>query len=150
MIPNMSRSVSILGVPLLIILVASRAFVISAESVSSKSDKLSTATETRLIDPGWWPTKGNYGREQYVGSETCGRCHQDRVATQTNTPMAQAVKPATADAFTNMPHSMHFRTGSYDYSVSQTDLSDYPEALDSLPPTGDEPKRSCRSKCPRR
>jgi hypothetical protein len=42
------------------------------------------------------------------------------VATQTNTPMAYAVKPATADAFTNMPHAMHFRTGSYDYSVSQT------------------------------
>jgi len=34
--------------------------------------------------------------------------------------MARAVKPANADAFTNMPHAMRFRTGSYDYSVSQT------------------------------
>ena len=34
--------------------------------------------------------------------------------------MAHAVKPATADAFTNIPHAMHFRTGSYDYSLSQT------------------------------
>jgi len=34
--------------------------------------------------------------------------------------MAHAVKPATADAFTNIPHAMRFRTGSYDYSLSQT------------------------------
>src|SRR5260370_21106568 len=120
MIPNMSRSVSGLGVLLLIILVAPGSFVISAESDSRKSHELSTSTEIRLLDHGWWPTKGNYGREQYVGSETCGRCHQDMVATQTNTPMAYAVKPATPGALTHMPHSMHFRTGSYDYSVSQT------------------------------
>ncbi|GEM_PF-4095410 len=120
MIPNMAKSVSILGVLLLTTLVASRSFVISAESQSRKSHELSTATEIRLIDPGWWPTKGAFARDQYVGSETCGLCHQDMVATQTNTPMAHAVKAATADAFTNMPHSMHFRTGPYDYSVSQT------------------------------
>lgn len=120
MISNMRRSVSLLDVLLLVILVAPGAFVLSSDSQSRKSHELSTATEIRLIDPGWWPTKGNYSREQYVGSEACGRCHRDIVATQTNTPMAHAVKPANVDAFTNMPHSMHFRTGSYDYSVSQT------------------------------
>jgi len=116
----MTRSVSVLGVLLLIILVAPGVSVISLESESSKSHQRSTTTEIRLIDPGWWPTKGNYARDQYVGSETCGRCHQDIVVTQSNTPMDHAVKRATADAFTNMPQSMHFHTGSYDYSVSQT------------------------------
>ena len=120
MILNMLRSVSVVGVLLLIILVASGSFLISAQSDSPKSHELSTATETRLIDPGWWPTKGTAPRDQYVGSETCGRCHQDMVAAQRNTPMAHAVKPATADAFTNMPRLMQFRTGTYDYSVSQT------------------------------
>jgi len=120
MILNMLRSVSVVGVLLLIILVASGSFLISAQSDSRKSHELSTATETRLIDPGWWPTKGTAPRDQYVGSETCGRCHQDMVAAQRNTPMAHAVKPATADAFTNMPRLMQFRTGTYDYSVSQT------------------------------
>src|ERR1700757_5400429 len=114
MIRNMLRSVSVLGVLLLIILVAPRAFLISAESASSKSKEVSTATEIRLIDPGWWPTKGTPARDQYVGSETCARCHQHVVETQKNTPMAHAVKPATADAFTNIPHAMHFRTGSYE------------------------------------
>jgi len=119
MIPNMTRSVSILGVLLLTTLVAG-SIVISAEPQSRKSPERSTATDIRLLDPGWWPTKGTSARDQYVGSETCGRCHQDMVATQTNTSMAHAVKPATADAFTNMPRAMHFRTGTYDYSVSQT------------------------------
>src|SRR5258708_27106448 len=116
----MLRSVSVLGVLLLIILVAPRAFRISAESASSKSKEVSTATEIRLIDPGWWPTKGTPARDQYVGSETCGRCHQNIVETQNNTPMARAVKPAKADAFKNIPHAMHLRTGSYDYLLSQT------------------------------
>jgi hypothetical protein len=116
----MLRSVSILGALLLIILVTPRAFLIFAESASSKRDKVSTATEIRVIDPGWWPTKGTPARDQYVGSETCGRCHQNKIETQKNTPMAHAVKPATADAFTNMPHTMHFRAESYDYSLSQT------------------------------
>jgi hypothetical protein len=120
MIPNMTRSVSIPGVLLLTTLVAAGSFVIPADSQSRKSHELSTATDIRLLDPGWWPTKGTSARDQYVGSETCGRCHQDMVATQVSTPMARAVKPATADAFTNMPHSMQFRTGTYDYSVSQT------------------------------
>jgi hypothetical protein len=121
----MLRCVSVAGVLLLITLVAPRAFLISAEPASSqaasrKNDPVSTATEIRLIDPGWWPTKGTPARDQYVGSETCGHCHKDVAATQTNTPMAHAVKPATADAFTNMPSAMHFRAGSYDYSLSQT------------------------------
>jgi hypothetical protein len=69
MIRNMLRSVSVLGVLLLIILVALRAFLISAESASSESKEVSTATEIRLIDPGWWPTKGTPARDQYEESE---------------------------------------------------------------------------------
>ena len=126
----MLRSVSFLGVLLVIIPVAPRAFLIYAQSessraasrnsASSKSGQASIATEIRLIDPGWWPTKGTAARDQYVGSETCGRCHQDRVETQTNTPMAHAVKPATAAALTNFPDAMQFHIGPYNYSLSRT------------------------------
>src|SRR5262249_27364031 len=93
---------------------------VSAEPDSNKNNEVSTATEIRVIDPGWWPTKGTFARDQYVGSETCGHCHQDKFESQKNSPMARAVKPATADAFTNMPHAMSFRSGSYNYSLSQT------------------------------
>jgi Cytochrome c3 len=116
----MMRFISSIGVLILITLVTPRRFVRSEKFDSDKNHRLSTSTEIRLIDPGWWPTKGTFSRDQYVGSETCGRCHRDIVNTQTNTSMAHAVKPATPDAFTNMPRSMHFHTGSYDYAVSQT------------------------------
>jgi hypothetical protein len=121
----MLRFVSAAAALLLIIVMAPPAFLISAQlesskSASSKSGQASIATEIRVIDPGWWPTKGIAARDQYVGSETCGHCHQDKFETQRNTPMAHAVKVATADAFTSFPHEMHFRTGPYEYSVSQT------------------------------
>ena len=111
----MLRFASILGVLLLIL-----AFLVSAESGSSKNQPVSIATEIRVIDPGWWPTKGTAARDQYVGSETCGRCHQDRFETHRTTPMARAVKAATPDALTTFPQSMRFHTGAYDYLVSQT------------------------------
>src|SRR5882724_9817254 len=116
----MLRSVSVLGVLLLITLVAPCALIISAQSASSKTHEDSTSTEIRVIDPGWWPTKGTAALDQYVGSETCGRCHQHIFETQKNTPMARAVKPATAEAFANIPQAMHFRSGSYEYSLSRT------------------------------
>jgi hypothetical protein len=115
----MLRSVSIIGVLFLVISAVPRRLLISAELAASKTDSGSTATEIRVIDPGWWPTKGAFPRDQYVGSKTCGRCHQHIAETQKSTPMAHAVRVATADAFTNMPHTMHFRTGSYDYSLTQ-------------------------------
>ena len=116
----MLRSGAVLSILLLITLLSPGTLVISAKPPSHKDTQLSTSTDMRLIDPGWWPTKGTYPRDQYVGADTCQRCHQDIAATQMNTPMAHAVKAATADAFANMPPIMHFRAGSYDYSVSQT------------------------------
>jgi hypothetical protein len=116
---HMLRFVPVVGVLLLIIVVvAPHAFIISAGS--AKGGDVSNVTEIRLAGPGWWPTKGTAARDQYVGSETCGRCHQNTFETQKNTPMARAVKPANASVFTNFPHTMHFHTGPFDYSVSQT------------------------------
>src|SRR5207244_11475980 len=117
MILYMFRSGPRVGVLPLNILVASGSFLTSAQSDSPKSHELSTATETRLIDPGWWPTKGTAPRDQYVGSETCGRCHQDMVAAQRSTPMAHARKAATADAFTKRPQLMQSLRGRSHSSV---------------------------------
>lgn len=116
----MLRFVSLPSVFLVVILVAPRPVSISAQSASGQSDRVSTATEIRVIDPGWWPTKGTFARDQYVGADTCGRCHHDIFESQENTPMARAVKPATTAAFMSMPEAMHFHSGTYDYSLSQT------------------------------
>jgi len=116
----MLRFISVPAALLLTIFVAPRLFEISAHSASNKVIDDSTATEIRLMSPGWWPTKGTPARDQYAGSESCARCHQDIVQAQKNTPMARAVAPATADAFTNIPQTMHFRSGSYEYTFSRT------------------------------
>jgi hypothetical protein len=54
------------------------------------SDSLSLATPDRLEDPGWWPTKGDSSRRQYVGVATCSGCHVDLAAIQKTTPMHHA------------------------------------------------------------
>lgn len=113
----MLRFASVLSVLLLLFLMALR---LESASASGKTDPVSTATEMRLIDPGWWPTKGTFARDQYVGSTTCTRCHANIVETQKNTPMAHAATPATADAFINVPTAMHFHAGAFDYLVKQT------------------------------
>ena len=113
--PVMLRFASVLSVLLLTLLAALR-----VASASGKTEAVSTATEMRLIDPGWWPTKGTFARDQYVGSTTCRRCHANIVETQKNTPMAHAATPATANAFINVPTAMHFHAGAFDYLLKQT------------------------------
>ena len=116
----MLRFVSAFGLLILLVLAAPRILEISAHSASEKNTNVSTPTEIRVISPGWWPTKNTFPRDQFVGSETCARCHQDIAETQKNTPMAHAVTQATADAFSIFPQDMHFRSGVYNYSLSQT------------------------------
>ena len=53
-----------------------------------------TATQDRLEDPGWWPTKGSYPRNSFVGSATCQQCHADLSRPQRTTPMAHAAQLA--------------------------------------------------------
>jgi hypothetical protein len=91
-----------------------------ATSGAKNGNQGSTATEIRLMDPGWWPTKATSPRDQYVGSAACGRCHKDIIESQSSTPMARALRPATGDAMRFIRTPMHFRTGVYDYELART------------------------------
>src|SRR5262249_30316512 len=52
------------------------------------------ATQDRLRNPGWWPTKGTAARSEYRGSAACRECHATKAATQLHTPMALAATHA--------------------------------------------------------
>jgi predicted CXXCH cytochrome family protein len=79
-----------------------------------------TATEIRLMDPGWWPTKTTVPRKDYVGSQACVRCHADKVEAQKNTPMARALRFATAGAFEELAQgTIGFHVGSYQYDLTR-------------------------------
>ncbi len=100
--------------------------LLAAQSITPKKPKkdenkaINTATEIRLLDPGWWPTKGTPAREEYIGSAACAKCHGDKAQTQPNTPMAHALSFANSAASEDNHRPLHFSIGSYNYEVAHT------------------------------
>lgn len=96
------------------------AYAFAAQS-SSKNKQVQTATEIRLMQPGWWPTKGTATRDEYVGSATCAKCHSDKAENQKTTPMAHALTAAkSAVANQTLRGPLGFHVGPYNYEVAQT------------------------------
>src|SRR5215469_4376850 len=60
------------------------------------ADEVQAATEMRVLDPGWWPTKGTAARDEYAGSSACARCHRDKAESYASTPMAHAASAVTS------------------------------------------------------
>ena len=74
---------------------------------------MSMLTISRVNSPGWWPTKGDAGRDSYVGTAACARCHASKAATQQKHAMARAAVRAS-DAETLRQHDhLSFRLGPY-------------------------------------
>jgi Cytochrome c3 len=53
------------------------------------------STARRLLQPGWWPTKGDAPRKDYAGVESCAECHQREVLSQQRSSMARAASKAS-------------------------------------------------------
>src|SRR5215469_17266259 len=87
----------------------------------SQTGEVPSATEIRVLDPGWWPTKGSGKREEYVGSAACQSCHREISRSQQNTPMAHALTQAGPSAFDELSAgAVHFSIGPYQYELSRT------------------------------
>jgi hypothetical protein len=80
------------------------------------------STEDRLLDPGWWPTKGTEPREAFVGSGACASCHTRTVDIQRATPMAGAATLANPETFakSGITVPLTFNAGAYAYQISQS------------------------------
>jgi hypothetical protein len=77
----------------------------------------SAATADRLKAPGWWPTKRDTAREEYVGAVACAECHDSEVSTASKSAMAHAATRApVADSLQLVPLALQI--GSYRYQVS--------------------------------
>lgn len=90
-------------------------------TVVSHDHEVETATEVRLLDPGWWPTKGSPERKQYVGSAKCAECHAAQTQAQLTTPMAHALtraSPLGAKEISQGP--LQFRIGEYSYQLARS------------------------------
>ncbi len=79
-----------------------------------------TATEDRLADPGWWPTKGSSPRSSFAGDASCKGCHADLFRSQTATPMARAAQPAREVHLPTGQASLSFQNGPYSYLLASS------------------------------
>jgi len=53
------------------------------------------STATRLREKGWWPTRGDAARNEFIGTQACADCHKEQVLKQLQTPMAHAAWKAS-------------------------------------------------------
>jgi Cytochrome c554 and c-prime len=67
--------------------------VVHEEAVTENSRvnrDLTQLTTKRLQEKGWWPTRTDASRSEYIGTEACAVCHKQIVNRQLQTPMAHA------------------------------------------------------------
>jgi hypothetical protein len=75
------------------------------------------STTDHLADPGFWPTKKDPPRDQYVGDASCASCHPAISASQKSTSMRQTtVHPEDADLLHSNP-LLNFSFGPYRYLI---------------------------------
>jgi hypothetical protein len=91
-----------------------------SEAQQPATDGFSLTTGDRLEDPGWWPTKGEAARNQYVGTETCKGCHSAIAALQETTPMYHAGVRARQSEILKKHEVLTLQEGDFRYSLSHT------------------------------
>jgi hypothetical protein len=93
---------------------ADRSAWAQAESKPPETIADQLSTEERLRKPGWWPTKGSFPRDQFLGSAACAQCHFAIAKTQRESEMAQtATLAAKSEILKN--HSLDHKLGPYSY-----------------------------------
>ncbi len=79
----------------------------------------STATADRLKASGWWPTKRDAARDEYVGPAACAECHDSQVSTASKSAMAHAATRAPdSESLEQVPLALQI--GSYRYQVTDS------------------------------
>ncbi len=87
----------------------------SSEAPPLRMGTISTAE--RLQDPGWWPTKGTYSRDDYLGPTVCGQCHTDEAATHVKGAMAHASDLASESDILARHSPLRFQLGGFSYQI---------------------------------
>jgi hypothetical protein len=77
----------------------------------------SLPTEVRVKNSGWWPTKGEPAREEYVGAETCAKCHDSIAASYRTAAMAHAAAPAQVSEGLRQHDRLSFQLDAFRYQI---------------------------------
>lgn len=81
------------------------------------SNSISLPTELRVNASGWWPTKGEAARAEYVGSEACFDCHELKAEGQQQTAMFHARAPAVDSKSLREHGHLAVQKGPYNYLI---------------------------------
>jgi len=76
------------------------------------------STPDHLADPGFWPTKPDLPRNEYVGPSACASCHPTIFAAQPKTSMARTAQFAERDDLLHAHAKLNFAVGPYRYEIS--------------------------------
>lgn len=104
----------------IMVVAASIAMIVALPRVSAQANQsqgISLLTSSRVHDPGWWPTKGDAAREDYVGPAECAKCHETQAETWRETAMAHAGGPTTQSEILRRHDHLNFQVGSYGYAI---------------------------------
>src|SRR5271166_6904759 len=92
----------------------------TALAQSGVPEGISLPTELRVQAPGWWPTKGDRGRDEYIGSAECAKCHAEKAASFRTTAMAHAASPAAASEMLQQHNPLNLRLDPFSYRIEGT------------------------------
>jgi Cytochrome c554 and c-prime len=81
------------------------------------SSSISLPTELRVNSSGWWPTKGEAARNEYVGSEACVECHELKAEAQQQTAMFHAAARAAYSKSLGERDHLTAQIGPYSYQI---------------------------------
>jgi hypothetical protein len=80
-----------------------------------------TATDERLLYPGWWPRHSTLSSSEYIGPAECAKCHPGKAAEQKNTPMARtAALVADSDILASRSR-LTFQAGRISYDIARSE-----------------------------
>ena len=85
---------------------------------SREASVVSKSTAARLQAPGWWPTKRNRSRSEYVGAAECAGCHSPESEDFGNSAMAHAATPAADSVILRQHEHLAFQIGAYSYQIN--------------------------------
>ena len=100
---------------ILLLLAAMPAPAGAPENPATVSQQMSTAE--RLNRPGWWPRKGTFARDDYVGPAQCTACHKSLADTQKNSAMARTSSPASESPNLIAAEAKPFTLGAFTYKI---------------------------------
>ena len=98
----------------LVFLVVSLCVSSQGQVPATISDQMSTADH--LKQAGWWPTKSDAARGEYLGPQVCHECHSRFAEGQSQHAMAHTSMLATDSALLGRADA-HYKEGSFSYAV---------------------------------